>query len=315
MPWKAKLEKVAGDRAALAAVSLDASLSTEEILEDSMNIQIPDSLAVDFRNYRNTKDHLEDYFGNIDSLSIELIHRIHESVLGRNFVNSEDIIRKARKFLPKAVLDNGTYRKVEIIVNTQPQDITQNLEDLNSWIKENYRLLNPVIKAAIIYYSLARIHPYEDGNGRTAKIFIHGILYQNGIDTDNVLLVEEYYLKNRVRYYDELAKAIATEDLTEWLEFFANALLYGAIEACKLLHNLSGGSINLMTGKYISLSPNQMQVVNALQSSPRSSGAEIGRKLSLSRQYINTLLDELIELGLVSKGGTGRGSHYSLSGS
>ncbi len=313
LPWKPELMKIAGDRAAIAAVSLDQDSDVDSMLGNNLEIVVPSERAVDFMNYRRTKDSLKDFFMPIDMLTLELFHQIHRSVLGLDENTPQQPLRKHTVSIPKAIYENGTYRKVEMKIRTKPGEIEERLKRLNSWIKSNYKLLNPVVKAAIIYYLLAKIHPYEDGNGRTAKIFIHGILYQNRIDIDNIIVIEEYYLKNRTQYYDILARAIETDDLTEWLDFFANALLYGALVSCKILLKLSGGSIDLLTGKYLKLTKNQQVVINALQHLPHSSGAEIGRKLELSRQYINNILDELIELGLVHKQGIGRGSVYRLT--
>ncbi len=124
--------------------------------------------------------------------------------------------------------------------------------------------------------------------------------------------MEEFYLKNRSRYYDIVGEAIETEDLTTWLEFFANGLLYGAMESVKILQKLSGGGIDLATGKFSTLTDNQMQIISALQGVGRTSGAEIGRRLGLSRQYVNNLMNELIDMGLIEKTGTRRSATYGL---
>lgn len=316
LPWQKELEQIAGDRAALAAVSLDTDYDNERFLANPLTVEIPAGLKQDFLNYRKTKDKLEQYFGSnesINTLSIELFHHIHQSILGQTYHPAMDLLRSTDRLLPKTIFENGVYKKVEVVVKTPPNQIRARIDELNNWIKANYKTLNPVIKAAILYFFLAKIHPYTDGNGRTAKVFIHGILLQNKVDTRNLIVIEEYYLRNRGQYFDILAKAIETNELTEWLEFFSAALLYGALEACKILYKLSGGCVDILNSKIVLLTPNQRQVINALQASPRSSGAEIGRALNFSRQYINNLLQELIQMGVVNKRGTGRGSTYTLA--
>lgn len=312
LPWKKQLEQVAGDRAALAAVSLDSQLSVEELIQDRPVVEIPQELRNNFVNYRQTKGRLGEFFAPTQKLDLSTFDQIHQSIQNDYYQPGMKLYRQEERLLPKVVFENGTYQKVSIAIKTRPGLIEEELSQLNEWIADNYRTLNPVLMAACVYFSLAKIHPYADGNGRTAKIVVHGVMYQSGIDIDNILLLEEFYLKNRGQYYDTIGEAIESGDLTKWLEFFANALLYGVTEAVKILQKLSGGSIDLLTNKYTYLSKNQMQVIDALQGSSRSSGAEIGRKLGLSRQYINTLLDELIGQGIVLKEGIGRGSTYSL---
>lgn len=313
LPWKVQLEQVAGDRAALAAVSLDSQISVEDLIQDKAIINIPEELRNDFVNYRQTKGRLGEFFAPTQKLDLSTFNQIHQSILNDYYQPGMSLYRQEERLLPKVVFENGTYQKVSIAIKTRPELIESELSLLNDWITDNYRTLNPVLMAACVYFSLAKIHPYADGNGRTAKIMVHGVMYQSHIDVDNILLLEEYYLKNRSQYYDAIGEAIESGDLTKWLEFFANALLYGVTESVKILQKLSGGSIDLFTNKYTYLSKNQMQVIDSLQAAFRSSGAEIGRKLGLSRQYINTLLDELIEQGIVIKEGIGRGSTYSLA--
>jgi len=312
LPWKRQLEQIVGDRAALAAVSLDSPHEVDGLIQDKRSVVVPVEFKNAFVNYRQTKGRLGEFFAPGRKLDLTVFDQIHQSILNEYYQPNMSFYRTKDKVLPKVVFENGTYQKVEIAIKTPPQLIIEQLNDLNEWIAENYRILNPVLVAALVYFRLAKIHPYADGNGRTAKVFVHGVLYQNQIDSNNIIVMEEFYLKNRSRYYDIVGEAIETEDLTSWLEFFANGLLYGAMESVKILHKLSGGSIDLATGAFIKLTDNQMQIINALQGLGRTSGAEIGRTLGLSRQYVNNLMNELIDFGLIEKTGERRSATYAL---
>lgn len=63
---------------------------------------------------------------------------------------------------------------------------------------------HPLIKAAIIHYQLVTIHPFEDGNGRTARIVSSYYLSLNGYGFKNVGSLEEYMSYNIDEYYDSL---------------------------------------------------------------------------------------------------------------
>lgn len=312
LPWKSQLEKIAGDRAALSAVGIQSAFNFDNTIQDAVNIKIPAILQNDFDNYRQTKNKLGELFGTVNSLELSHFDKIHQSIIGEQYNPKENIYRDKRGFVPIVMFENGTYKKVTIPVKTKTENIRRELLFLNNWIKENYRILNPVLKAGIIYYQLVRIHPYMDGNGRTAKIFIHGILYQNGIDRSNILILEEYFLKQKSKYYKLLAETIETEDLTEWLEFFAEALLYGAIEGCNLLKKLSGGTIDFIKGEFKPVTENQKAVIDVMQEYSHVSGAEVARKLNFSRQYVNNLMHELIRLNIVEKTGNRKSTTYNL---
>jgi Fic family protein len=55
------------------------------------------------------------------------------------------------------------------------------LDDLFAWINsEESQNLHPILRAAIIHYQLVYIHPYVEGNGRTARAFATLARYEAG---------------------------------------------------------------------------------------------------------------------------------------
>ncbi len=62
----------------------------------------------------------------------------------------------------------------------------------------------PVI-AALAHYQFATIHPYYDGNGRTARLLTTLILHKAGYGLKGIYSLEEYYSRNFDGYYYALA--------------------------------------------------------------------------------------------------------------
>ena len=60
------------------------------------------------------------------------------------------------------------------------------------------------IKAAIAHYQYATIHPYYDGNGRTARLCATLILHLGTYDLKGLYALEEYYARNLKAYYEAL---------------------------------------------------------------------------------------------------------------
>ena len=59
------------------------------------------------------------------------------------------------------------------IVYTPPQkkdDILEYMKNLEEYINDDYDMVDPLIKLAIIHYQFESIHPFYDGNGRTGRI-------------------------------------------------------------------------------------------------------------------------------------------------
>ena len=63
---------------------------------------------------------------------------------------------------------------------------------------------HPLIKAAILHYEIVTIHPFEYGNGRTARIISNYFLALNGYGFRNVGSFEEYISYDIDEYYDSL---------------------------------------------------------------------------------------------------------------
>ena len=76
------------------------------------------------------------------------------------------------------------------------------LNELISYVNESDD--HPLIKAAVIHYQLVTIHPFEDGNGRTARIISNYYLSLSGYGFKNVGSLEEYMSCDIDEYYDSL---------------------------------------------------------------------------------------------------------------
>ncbi|NQY73788.1 MAG: Fic family protein [Candidatus Margulisbacteria bacterium] len=83
----------------------------------------------------------------------------------------------------------GTYKKQpnhvqqfdgSIHYYTDPLHVQDEMDVLISWIYEQLPTLHPVIVAAISHYNLARIHPFDDGNGRVARLLMNFVLMKAG---------------------------------------------------------------------------------------------------------------------------------------
>lgn len=82
----------------------------------------------------------------------------------------------------------------------------------------------PVAVAAIAQHRFVWIHPFFDGNGRTARMFTTALLFQRRYDFKYLFDLSSYYNRDRDKYYAALRTADATGDYTAWIEYFAGGL-------------------------------------------------------------------------------------------
>lgn len=117
----------------------------------------------------------------------------------------------------------GRYRNSEVAItgskNKPPSaiEVPGLISELVGWLKKNRAKLYIVELAALLHYKIVAIHPFFDGNGRTARLLM------------NVILMERSYplaiiLKNdRKKYYTVLSKA-DKGDLAPFIRFVAQAV-------------------------------------------------------------------------------------------
>jgi Fic family protein len=95
-------------------------------------------------------------------------------------------------------------------------------------LKDN--TLHPVLKAGVTHLHLVAIHPFVDGNGRTARLLATLLLQSNGWGFRNLLSLDSYYQRNRDEYIGALSATLGNKmpeeyDATPWLQFFCRAVL------------------------------------------------------------------------------------------
>lgn len=108
-------------------------------------------------------------------------------------------------------------------------DVAPLMQDLIAWVRTELRrgeLPVPVI-AGLAHYQFATIHPYYDGNGRTARLLTTLILHRGGYGLHGIYSLEEYYAEHLADYYRALARGShnyyfgrATAEVTPFLHYF-----------------------------------------------------------------------------------------------
>lgn len=120
-------------------------------------------------------------------------------------------------------------RRTKAIIYMPPEakDAKGLITNLITWINKNTELPCPIV-AGIAHYQFATIHPYYDGNGRTARLLTTLLLYLGGYDLKGLYSLEEYYARNLEAYYDAISigeshnyyMGRAEADITKWVEYF-----------------------------------------------------------------------------------------------
>lgn len=117
----------------------------------------------------------------------------------------------------------GTYRSVPVAISgsrhvpPQPWQVPKLMKELFLNLQEEAGQFHPVVYAAELHEGIATIHPFIDGNGRTARLLMNLVLLRKGYAITNI----SGETGNRLAYYDALEKCNLEQDKTEFLLLIA----------------------------------------------------------------------------------------------
>lgn len=256
-------------------------------------------------NYRDVIEYISKFKKkNIDK---EMILKIHKKVMSNILPKSElGVLRTC----DEALISSKTYEVV--FEPIEPEYIEGEIEHMIKWINGQGKETHPVIRAGVILYEIARIHPFTDGNGRTARIIATLSLYVDGYDIKRFFSLEEYYDQNLEEYYNALSSVEENEDdLTYWLEFFAKGL---AVELSRIKDRVIKLSKDYRLRKdvgQVALNERQIKIIDFVQEY-----GEIRNKdwqdlfPVVSDDTILRDLKDLTEKGIVKKEGRTKAARY-----
>jgi Fic family protein len=88
------------------------------------------------------------------------------------------------------------------------------LEKLCAWlngdefsVRPGFEIVTAILKAVIAHLYMAWIHPFGDGNGRTARLIEFEILISSGVPAPAAHLLSNHYNQTRSEYYRQLEQA------------------------------------------------------------------------------------------------------------
>lgn len=141
---------------------------------------------------------------------IYAIDFIKKLALSRDRITERDLLQIHSLILQGIDNENkGRYRNVQVLISgakhipPQPFLVKENMTDLFDWYDENFNKLHPVELSAEMHERLVTIHPFIDGNGRTARLLMNLILLQNGFP----IAILKGDAENRLAYYQALETA------------------------------------------------------------------------------------------------------------
>lgn len=178
------------------------------------------------RNYYRALEHVETLAAEPGRISEDDLRRIHGLVMyGRATVSGyregQNVIRDSR---------TGGI----VYLPPEAHDVPGLMAALVEWINnqlESRELPAPIV-AAVAHYQYATIHPYYDGNGRTARLLTTLILHRSGYGLKGIYSLEEHYVRDLRGYYAALTVGPshnyylgrAEAEITGFIDYFSRSM-------------------------------------------------------------------------------------------
>ncbi|MEK7504230.1 MAG: Fic family protein [Patescibacteria group bacterium] len=321
--WEAKFQDDARVRAVHFGTALEGNDLTfaqaKTILEGNSDEVVARERDIqEVINYRKVLDYIEKLADRKNEIvyTREILFDLHKLVIDKLIPDAQvGEFRESQVVLKNSVTGEVGFRPPSFL------EVPFLIDDFLRWLNSEYgRREHPVIRAAITHYVLVAIHPFIEGNGRTARALATLVLFSEDYDIKRLFALEEYFDKHADEYFGALMQVsnqstkLEDRDITPWLEVFTKAL---AIELSKIKDRVRELSIDIKIkekhGKQIGLSERQMKLVEYLNAHGEIGMAAARSLLSMvSEDTILRDLKYLLENGVVEKKGSTKAARYIL---
>jgi Fic family protein len=104
------------------------------------------------------------------------------------------------------------------------------MDELVAWLRRPSRT-PPLVRSALLHLNMIAIHPFNDGNGRTARILAAMELILDGVRSPELISIEAYLRRNRDEYVAALRTTLGpsydpdNHPVTDWLDYYSRISL------------------------------------------------------------------------------------------
>lgn len=198
----------------------------------------------DMREYEEMKAHdvaikfvQEEAFNKQKPLTESFIRELNEIILVKPFYKEAQTIDGQNT---KRLIEIGQYKKFpnsvrlqngELFHYAKPEEVAAKMEELVNWYN-NEKELSPEDLAAYLHYRFVRIHPFDDGNGRVARLLMNYVLLKHHLPP---VIIKS---ADKANYLLALNKA-DTGDIKAFADYISEQLIWSLQLQIKAANNES----------------------------------------------------------------------------
>ena len=255
--------------------------------------------ARELLNYRKAFELVSEYLSSGDLITEGLIREIHKRLV--ESVRGDQALPGQYRNVQNYIMNSRTGER---IYTPPPLEVPQMMTDLVVRLQQETEI-HPVVIAGVAHFQLVHIHPFLDGNGRTARLLSTLCLYKSGYDFKRLFTISEYYDRDRPSYYQALQSVREHQmDLTLWLEYFTEGLATHMREVQVTAEHVMRRDVILARARRKGLKERPVAILAYLLEVGKATVAECEGALKANRRTVQRDLKLLIERSLVREVGT-----------
>jgi Fic family protein len=239
-------------------------------------------------------------------ITLPLILQIHKKITHKLLPASQ-----SGKLRVDPVFVNDPRVGETVYLPPDAKDVPRLVKELIQFTQINKNKIDPLILAGIFHKQFVVIHPFMDGNGRTARLLTKILLAEMGLNTFNLFSFENYYNQNVTRYFEmvgsrgnyyEIANAL---DFSEWLEYFTGGMIDELLRVEKILPPTANSPKD-------KLQPYHLQIMDFIRQKGFIADKDYAGLVNRAKPTRRLDFNKLIELGLIQREGKGKNTYYVL---
>ena len=248
--------------------------------------------------YYNAINYMEKVLEEGGEFNEKLVQKIHS------------LVENSQKIIPYRNEQNAIYDTSDgslVYLPPETKDVPVMMKDLITWVNENIDKLPTPIVASLFHYQFVTIHPYFDGNGRTARLMTNYIMRKFGYGLKGIYSLEEYYAKNLKDYYQALAThphhnyyyGRHEADLTSWVEYFIKGVATAFENINIKAEEQQNVGIKDISPALRKLDITQRKILELFVEFEEITSNQAGEYLNLSSQSARLLLNKWVDVGFL----------------
>lgn len=266
----------------------------------------------EIKGYYAALDYVEKLIKDKSVLTEDNIKYIHALVSGgSNSKLKKNEYRQAQNVITDSLTGGIVYMPPEA------KDVEGLMKEFVRWINSDDDIPVP-IKAAIIHYQFVTIHPYFDGNGRTARLLTTFFLHRYGYDLKGIYSLEEYYAKDLQGYYDALTIGNShnyylgrqNADITKWVEYFINGMAKAFNAVCIKAQKQENSKDEFKILR--ELDAKQREILTLFETQKFITSKDIAEFFKFSARSARLLASQWVDKGFLTASGNGKQRKYKL---